>query len=139
MENNINRKIIIGLIPISMLVVVVIMFINSNKSSDVSINNATNNAVTNVSESTSYGNSENSNTNSDSSTSVQSADTTTVANVTLAVSSYRCRGCGKCARIDSEHFKMSGGVATVISQNNLDSNALANAINVCDAGAITLS
>ncbi len=56
----------------------------------------------------------------------------------LAVLSNRCRGCGKCARIDSEHFEMSGRLATVISTTNLSSSKLALAINNCPVQAITL-
>lgn len=57
---------------------------------------------------------------------------------TLAVSPTKCRGCGRCVVIDSEHFKMSGGVSTVITQANLDSTKLQSAINSCPADAITL-
>lgn len=56
----------------------------------------------------------------------------------LSVLTNRCRGCGKCARIDGEHFEISSRVATVISSNNLGSSALAMAINNCPAQAITL-
>ena len=56
----------------------------------------------------------------------------------LSVLANRCRGCGKCVRIDGEHFEMSGRTATVISSTNLSSSALAMAINNCPAQAITL-
>ena len=56
----------------------------------------------------------------------------------LAVISNRCRGCGKCARLDSEHFEMSSRVATVISSTNLTSSNLALAINSCPGQAIIL-
>lgn len=56
----------------------------------------------------------------------------------LSVLANRCRGCGKCVRIDEEHFEMSGRTATVISSTNLGSSALAMAINNCPAQAITL-
>jgi ferredoxin len=58
---------------------------------------------------------------------------------TLAVSPSRCRGCGRCVAIDSAHFEMSGRIATVVTQTNLDSSALARAIDSCPAGAITLN
>ena len=56
----------------------------------------------------------------------------------LAVISNRCRGCGKCVRIDPEHFEMQGRVAVVISSTNLNSSNLTLAINNCPAQAITL-
>ena len=56
----------------------------------------------------------------------------------LSILSNRCRGCGKCANIDPQHFEMSGRVATVISSTNLDSAKLALAINNCRDGAIIL-
>jgi ferredoxin len=56
----------------------------------------------------------------------------------LSVLTNRCRGCGKCVRIDPSHFELSGGVAVVISSTNLNSSNLTLAINNCPAGAITL-
>lgn len=56
----------------------------------------------------------------------------------LVVISNRCRGCGKCVRIDSQHFEMSDGAAAVISSTNLDSSKLTLAINNCPAQAIIL-
>lgn len=56
----------------------------------------------------------------------------------LSVLANRCRGCGKCVRIDPQHFEMSGRVATVISSTNLDSSALTLAINNCPGQAIVL-
>lgn len=57
---------------------------------------------------------------------------------TLVVDPSKCRGCGKCALVDPEHFKMNGGVSTVISQENLDSSKLDDAIDACRDNAITL-
>lgn len=59
----------------------------------------------------------------------------------LVISPNRCSGCGKCLRIDSEHFAVdaSTGRATVISQKNLDSKDLTAAVAMCHDGAITLS
>ena len=56
----------------------------------------------------------------------------------LSILSNRCRGCSKCTRLDSEHFEMSGQVATVISSTNLTSSNLALAINSCPVQAIIL-
>lgn len=56
----------------------------------------------------------------------------------LSVLANRCRGCGKCVRIDPQHFEMSGRISTVISSTNLDSSSLTLAINNCPAQAITL-
>lgn len=50
-----------------------------------------------------------------------------------------CIGCGKCARIDSEHFSMDNRQAQVISQSNLDSNNLAMAIRGCHSKVISLN
>jgi len=61
------------------------------------------------------------------------------ATLILSVNENRCRGCGRCAMIDPEHFEMSGRVATVISQENLDSGALTSAIGACPENAISLS
>lgn len=56
----------------------------------------------------------------------------------LSLLSNRCRGCGKCVRIDPQHFEISGQVAIVISSNNLNSSNLAMAINNCPGQAIVL-
>lgn len=56
----------------------------------------------------------------------------------LSVLSNRCRGCGKCIRLDPEHFEISGQVAIVTSSNNLDSSNLVFAINNCPTQAIVL-
>jgi len=56
----------------------------------------------------------------------------------LTVQENRCRGCGKCARIDQEHFEMNGQVAKVVSSSNLDSISLRQAVNICPGQAITL-
>lgn len=57
----------------------------------------------------------------------------------LRVDPHRCIGCGKCARWDVEHFEMRGGIAEVISQNNLTSASLEDARNRCPTQAISLS
>lgn len=56
----------------------------------------------------------------------------------LSVISNRCRGCGKCVRIDPQHFEMSENKAIIVSSTNLNSNNLALAINNCPPQAITL-
>lgn len=48
-----------------------------------------------------------------------------------------CIGCGMCQAIDEEHFEMDG-TSTVISQDNLDSENLNNAIESCPVGAISI-
>lgn len=48
-----------------------------------------------------------------------------------------CIGCGMCAAIDEEHFEMDG-VSTPVSQENLESEALDNAINSCPVNAISI-
>ena len=57
----------------------------------------------------------------------------------LSILENRCRGCGKCVRIDPTHFEMNGQTAIVISSDNLDSTALQTAINNCHDQAIILS
>lgn len=59
----------------------------------------------------------------------------------LSVSPDRCSGCGKCVRIDSEHFAIDAysRKATIISQKNLDSTGLTSAVSMCHDGAIALS
>lgn len=56
----------------------------------------------------------------------------------LSVFSNRCRGCGKCAKIDPEHFELIGGKASFISTVNLNSSALNLAIKNCPGQAIIL-
>jgi len=58
----------------------------------------------------------------------------------LTVLANRCRGCGKCTKIDPEHFEMNTNTrkAMVISSTNLGSKNLAIAINNCPDRAISL-
>lgn len=53
---------------------------------------------------------------------------------------YRCTGCNRCAMIDREHFSRSFGhqAPSVISQKNLSSVKLQNAIRSCPVDAIVL-
>ena len=46
-----------------------------------------------------------------------------------------CIGCGACQAIDPEHFEVDG-ISKVISEENLDSSALENAIASCPVYAI---
>lgn len=59
----------------------------------------------------------------------------------LTVSANRCRGCGKCVRIDPEHFAMDveNRSAIVISTDNLSSESLQLAANNCEGNAIIIS
>lgn len=63
-------------------------------------------------------------------------DTTTFQK--LSVLTNRCRGCGKCTRLDPEHFELISGKASIISTKNLNSEALKLAINNCPSQAIIL-
>jgi ferredoxin len=58
----------------------------------------------------------------------------------LSILTNRCRGCGKCVRIDPSHFQFnsSSRQAVVISSSNLNSGLLAQAINNCPDRAISL-
>lgn len=78
--------------------------------------------------------------NSSDTTQITSTDQATVSPTyqKLSVIGNRCRGCGKCVRIDPSHFEMQGNVAVVISSKNLDSSNLKLAINNCPANAIVL-
>jgi len=78
--------------------------------------------------------------NSDNSNTINSTDQTTTPTSfqKLSVLVNRCRGCGKCVRIDSAHFEIISNIAKVISSTNLSSQNLAMAIDACPAQAITL-
>ena len=50
-----------------------------------------------------------------------------------------CIGCGACIAIDSEHFDFdSDGRSCVISNENLNSDDLSNAIESCPVAAISI-
>ena len=55
--------------------------------------------------------------------------------------SNRCIGCGRCAIIDPEHFRMNEIIrkAEVVSQENLTSKSLLDAISMCRESAILLN
>lgn len=66
----------------------------------------------------------------------EDVDTTTFKK--LSILTNRCRGCGKCTRLDPEHFEMINGKSSVISTQNLDSESLKLAIRNCPDQAIIL-
>jgi len=70
----------------------------------------------------------------------QDKNTTEIVMQKLTILGDRCRGCGKCVRIDPEHFEMNPSTqkSMVISSINLDSVSLIQAINNCPGGAISL-
>lgn len=49
-----------------------------------------------------------------------------------------CIGCGLCISVDEEHFEFDGDLSSAKSNENLDSEALKNAINSCPVGAISI-
>ncbi len=49
-----------------------------------------------------------------------------------------CIGCGMCVAIDPEHFDIIDGLSCVISEKNLDTAELENAITSCPTSAIVL-
>ena len=56
----------------------------------------------------------------------------------LSVLPHKCIGCGRCARIDSEHFEIVENKSAVITTDNLNSEKLQSAIKNCPAKAIVL-
>lgn len=58
---------------------------------------------------------------------------------TIKVDQVKCIGCGACVGIDPEHFDFEdSGLSNVISQSNLESEDLEQAVEGCPTGAITL-
>jgi len=56
----------------------------------------------------------------------------------VKVSSEACIGCGACVAIDPEHFSFNdSGLSEAISQENLDSVEVQNAIESCPTSAIS--
>ena len=78
--------------------------------------------------------------NTTTSSSSQDKISTDVVLQKLSILGDRCRGCGKCVRIDPAHFEINPTTrkAMVISSINLDSVALIQAINNCQDRAISL-
>ena len=57
----------------------------------------------------------------------------------LDVDQVKCIGCGACVGIDPDHFDFEdSGLSSVISQENLDSEELEQAVEGCPTGAITV-
>lgn len=50
-----------------------------------------------------------------------------------------CIGCGMCVAIDPEHFEIEDGLSKEISNENLDSTDLKNAIDACPVAAIEVN
>jgi len=61
------------------------------------------------------------------------------SNNKLTLNTNGCIGCGKCVKVDPSHFEMENRKAIITSQENLDSNALQNAIKKCPVDVINLS
>ena len=58
----------------------------------------------------------------------------------LDVEKNKCIGCGACISIDSEHFDFDEeGLSQVISNDNLKTPELQDAIESCPTGAIRLA
>ena len=58
----------------------------------------------------------------------------------INVNQEACIGCGACVAIDSEHFAFNDeGLSHPISNENLESTDLANAIDGCPTSAISLT
>lgn len=57
----------------------------------------------------------------------------------LIVNQDACIGCGSCIAVDPEHFDFNDdGLAKVISNGNLETNSLINAIGSCPTNAISI-
>jgi len=82
-------------------------------------------------------------TSSNNPSSNQSQDFSNSADKTIEqlTINHRCIGCGRCSFLDPEHFSSRGGrnIPDIITQNNLESVSLQNAIKACPANAIELS
>ena len=56
----------------------------------------------------------------------------------INVDQVKCIGCGACVGIDPDHFDFEdSGLSTVISQEDLETEELQQAIEGCPTGAIT--
>ncbi len=49
-----------------------------------------------------------------------------------------CIGCGMCISIDPEHFEIVDGLSQAVNNENLDSEALNDAIGSCPTNAIEI-
>lgn len=135
--SNTNKQFIYWLIPVCLVIAVLIFFIMVAK--DQKSNTVSNQANMVQDKQTDFQDrADNTNLGTDTGDD-QKVDSNSTQTTTLSVDPDRCRGCGKCAMIDPEHFSMSGRTATVISTDNLNSSDLQQAISMCPAGAISLS
>lgn len=50
-----------------------------------------------------------------------------------------CIGCGMCVAIDPDHFEIVDGLSEATNNNNLESEALKNAIDSCPVSAIEIN
>lgn len=125
-----NKNKTIFLIGLVVVVIVVLIFyiynFNNNKTND--IDNSKNN---------------NENINLENKKNIQQENVivdTRVVDKKITISN-RCIGCGRCAMIDPEHFKINETArrAEVISQENLNSKNLLDAILMCRERAISLN
>lgn len=58
----------------------------------------------------------------------------------IKVNKDACIGCGACVAIDPEHFEFNDeGLSSVITQENLESEDLRNAIDSCPTSAISMT
>ena len=58
----------------------------------------------------------------------------------IIVDDEKCIGCGACVAIDGEHFDFNeDGLSEAISQENLESENLQNAISSCPVNAIKIA
>jgi ferredoxin len=69
-----------------------------------------------------------------------SADISDITDGKLTVNLAACIGCGRCTKVDPEHFAYDTEnlKSSVISSDNLESPELQNAIDGCPAGAIRI-
>ena len=144
MERKINNK-IYYLMPFSVLVIALMYYlIDASLNKSKTAENNTDVSVPSSSQtlpdesSRSEINQDYSNSNSSSTTVDNSKNSTNTSVVSKINISNRCRGCGRCAQIDPEHFEVSGRYASVISNSNLNSSKLQNAISACPENAISL-
>lgn len=50
-----------------------------------------------------------------------------------------CIGCGMCVAIDPDHFEIIDGLSEATNSNNLENEALKNAIDSCPVSAIEIN
>lgn len=50
-----------------------------------------------------------------------------------------CIGCGMCVAIDPDHFEIVDGLSEATNSDNLDNEALKNAMDSCPVSAIEIN